>query len=109
MAGTYKNRTRARGKRGKEYIRLSAGPLRNKYVHKFVAEAMLGRVLKEDECVDHRDRNGLNPAPWNLRVVTVIGNSRKSTPPLKGEVIFCGGAYWKERNPDWVDPVGVYV
>lgn len=107
MTGTYKNHTRTRGKeKGKTYVRICAGPEKDTYVHTLVAQAMLGRELQEHECVDHRDANGLNPAPWNLRVVTIIGNSRKKTPPLKGEVIFCGAAYWKERNPEWIDPLG---
>ena len=90
----------------KEYIRICAGTERTEYVHTLIAEGMLGRELRADECVDHRDGNGLNPKPWNLRVVTIIGNSRKKSPPLKGEVIFDGARYWKERNPDWVDPLG---
>ena len=105
MTGTYVNRTRRKGLCGKKYIRFCAGPQSKRYVHQTIAEAMLGRKLREGEVVDHRDGNGLNPAPWNLRVMTVIGNSRKSTPPLLGEIIFCGAAYWKERNPDWIDPL----
>lgn len=84
---------------------MCAGPEVDRYVHQLIAEAMMGRELLEHEAVDHRDGNGLNPAPWNLRVMTVIGNSRKKTKPLLGEIIFDGAAFWKAHNPDWVDPV----
>ena len=107
MTGTYTHSTRKRGLAGKHYVRICAGTSRGEYAHTLIAEAMLGRELREHECVDHRDGDGLNPQPWNLRVVTIIGNSRKKTPPLKGEVIFDGAQYWKDRNPDWVDPLGL--
>lgn len=108
MTGTYKAHTRTKGKlKGKDYLRFCAGPKRGRYVHQEIAEAMLGRPLREGEAVDHRDGNGLNPACWNLRVMTVLGNSRKRTAPLLGEIIFCGAAYWKERNPGWIDPLEV--
>lgn len=52
----------------KGYLTIKAGPLRDKRVHVLVAEAMLGRALKEDEDVDHKDGNKLNPHPSNLIV-----------------------------------------
>ena len=50
----------------KGYIRITAGPLRNQYLHRIVAAAMIGRPLTKDEEVDHRDRNKLNPWFTNL-------------------------------------------
>jgi hypothetical protein len=44
----------------KGYPRVTAGPLRHQYVHRIVAAAIIGRDLKKDEQVDHRDRNRLN-------------------------------------------------
>ena len=44
----------------KGYPRFTAGPLRGQYIHRVVAEALLGRKLKKDEQVDHRDHNKLN-------------------------------------------------
>ena len=70
----YTNTSLRRGKLNTPYLRISAGPLRGKYVHELVAEAMLGRPLAEDEEVDHLDENGLNPDWRNLEVVTKAEN-----------------------------------
>lgn len=59
------------------YLRIGAGPLRGKYVHTIVAEAMLGRALREDETVHHKDADRLNPSPDNLEVVPRDENSRE--------------------------------
>lgn len=53
---------------GKGYLKIKAGPHREKYVHIMVAEAMLGRELKKDEDVDHYDGDKLNCDWRNLRV-----------------------------------------
>jgi len=53
------------------YIRIKAGPQRDKYVHKIVAEAMLRRELRDDETVDHIDGNKLNNHWENLQVLTL--------------------------------------
>jgi HNH endonuclease len=59
------------------YLRISAGPLRGRYVHDLVMEAKLGRRLNvETETVEHLDGDGLNPHPDNLIVVTREENSR---------------------------------
>lgn len=57
------------------YPRISAGPLRNVYVHTLVAEAKIGRKLTADEVVDHIDGNKLNCAPENLRVIPRPANT----------------------------------
>lgn len=53
----------------KNYLSISAGPLRGKRVHILVAEAMLGRKLHRDETVHHRDLNMLNCCWSNLKVM----------------------------------------
>jgi len=58
------------------YLRIKAGPQRDKYVHILVAEAKIGRKLLSSETVEHIDGNGLNVDPSNLTVVTRPENSR---------------------------------
>lgn len=65
------------GKRGagttakttKGYLRITAGPCRNEYIHRIVAGALLGRELKKDEQVHHRNNNKLDPRPDNLLIL----------------------------------------
>lgn len=52
----------------KGYLRVTAGPCRHMYVHRIVAAAMLGRELKKDEEVHHRE-NKLDPRHTNLMVL----------------------------------------
>lgn len=53
----------------KGYPRVTAGPLRNQYVHRVVAAAMLGRELRKDEEVHHRDGDRRNFWFSNLLVL----------------------------------------
>ena len=53
----------------KGYLTITAGPLRGKRLHTLIAEAMLGRELKPDEDVHHRDGNKLNCHWKNLQVL----------------------------------------
>ena len=53
----------------KGYLAITAGPHRGKRVHTLVAEAMLGRKLRPDEEVHHKDSNKLNPDWRNLEVL----------------------------------------
>ena len=53
----------------KGYPRVSAGPHRNKYVHRMIAAAMLGRELTKDEEVHHKNGDKLDFAFQNLFVL----------------------------------------
>lgn len=53
----------------KGYLRITAGPLRNIFVHRLIGEALAGRPLREDEEVHHIDGDRLNCHPSNLEVM----------------------------------------
>jgi len=53
----------------KRYPRVTAGPLRHKYIHRIVAVALLGRELNKDEQVHHRDGDRRNFNWDNLLVL----------------------------------------
>jgi hypothetical protein len=53
----------------KGYLRITAGPLRNEYVHRIVAAAWLGRDLTKDEQVHYRNGDKLDPRHWNLLIL----------------------------------------
>lgn len=65
--GTYVNKT---GNGKAPYLRISAGPHRDRYVHEMVMEAKLGRELLPGETVEHDNADGLDCDWRNLRVVT---------------------------------------
>lgn len=67
MKRRFKGGTTARTTKG--YLRIVAGPLRHKYVHRIIAAAMIGRELTKDEQVHHKDGSKLNVAPTNLFVL----------------------------------------
>lgn len=72
----------------KGYLTIKAGPCRDVRVHTLVAEAMLGRPLREDEDVHHKDENKLNPHWTNLQVVDKVthgGISNKKRWMLKDQ------------------------
>jgi hypothetical protein len=55
----------------KGYPRFSSGPLRGKYVHRVVMEKKLGRPLRDDEDVHHKDGDKTN---FKLRNLKVLGH-----------------------------------
>jgi hypothetical protein len=70
----------------KGYLVVKAGPCRDVRVHILVAEAMLGRPLRDGEEVHHKDEDKLNPHWTNLQVldkVTHAGISNKKRWMLK--------------------------
>lgn len=64
---TFKTATTVKTTKG--YPRVSAGPHRNKYVHRMIAAAMLGRELSKDEEVHHKNGDKLDFAFQNLFVL----------------------------------------
>lgn len=74
-----------RSKKRPPYLRISAGPLRGKYVHTLVAEAKIGRKLLPSETVEHGDGNGLNPSPDNLEIVTRTENTSRMHQRRRGQ------------------------
>lgn len=60
------------------YLRVSSGPQRGQYVHRLVAEAMLGRSLMAFEEVDHKDGNTLNNHFTNLQIVHASAHAKKT-------------------------------
>ena len=78
MSGRFKGGVAVNNCRGVKYLRITAGPLRGVYVHTLVARAKLGRELAENETVDHKDGDGLNPHPDNLEVVSQGENTRRA-------------------------------
>ena len=71
-----KTRKDGKARKGAKYLRITAGPQRGRYVHDLIAEARMGRLLENDETVEHIDGNGLNVEPDNLIVVTKAVNTR---------------------------------
>ena len=76
-----------RSKKRPPYLRISAGPLRGKYVHTVVVEAKIGRKLAENETVEHRNGNGLDCSPDNLEVVSLSENVKRMHSRRKMESI----------------------
>jgi hypothetical protein len=81
--GTYVNTITKPGGRKIAYLRVSAGPQRDRYVHQLVAEAMLGRPLAADEEVDHEDQNTLNNDWRNLKVKTTTEHTHTTNRRMK--------------------------
>lgn len=61
-----------------QYIRVTAGPQRGKYLHQLIAEAKLGRALMPFEEVDHDNGNTLDNDPDNLIVRHSRVHARKT-------------------------------
>lgn len=58
------------------YLRITSGPNRGQYVHRLVAAAMLGRPLREDEEVDHKNGDTLDNEWTNLQVISTIEHAK---------------------------------
>lgn len=53
------------------YLKITAGPCRNRLVHVMIAEGMLGRKLRKDEHVHHKDGDVKHCEWTNLLVLDV--------------------------------------
>lgn len=56
----------------KRYPRVTAGPLRHRYIHRIVAAALVGRELNRDEEVHHKDGDRRN---FNWNNLFIVGSS----------------------------------
>jgi hypothetical protein len=64
-------RSRGYSIHSKGYLKITSGPLRYQYIHRIVAAALLGRDLRRDEEIHHRDGDKRN-FKWNN--LTVMGS-----------------------------------
>lgn len=67
----------------KGYWRYSCSEYRDQYVHRVMMEHHLGRKLRDNEVVHHRDGNGLNneehyDGKWNLELMDVLKHNAAS-------------------------------
>lgn len=95
--GVYLNVTKLKGGKKLPYLRVCAGPQRDEYVHRLIAEALMRRPLKPHETVDHKDQNSLNCHPCNIQVLSWSDHGKLSNARRKDgveyvdyEIIFDG-------------------
>jgi hypothetical protein len=116
--GVHKNVTKGVTKAGRRYfipyLRVSAGPQRNEYVHRMIAEALLRRPLKPNETVDHKDSESLNCDPANIQVLSWSDHGKvtrardRKKEGLEGinyEVILDGAKVFRKEEEDLREPI----
>lgn len=86
----------------KGYWRYSAGEYRDRRVHRVLMEKHLGRELRKDEHVHHRDGNKLNngdhaDGQWNLKV---LGESEHNAVSSK-QYWFLKTNIWPQEKKAW--------
>jgi HNH endonuclease len=81
----------------KGYLRVTAGPCRHAYVHRIVAAAWIGRELKKDEQVHHRNGDRLDPRHTNL---FILGESDHSWVSAK-QAWFMQNIYEPAEKREW--------
>jgi hypothetical protein len=81
------------------YLHASLPGGREEFVHRLVAEVMLGRRLRRGEIVHHRDENKRNNQPGNLEVLPSHSvHAREHQPNVAGQACtFCGAPAWGRR------------
>ena len=69
------------------------------YIHRLEAEKLLGRPLKKEECVHHKDENKLNNSLDNLMIFATIGDH---TAFHNGCNVYCkNGIWYAESKPQY--------
>jgi len=80
-------------------------PRTRQYLHRVIFQRIIDRLLARDECVNHRDGNGLNNHRENLRLATHIENTRnqrKSSANTSGHKGVC----WHKHVGKWMAQIG---
>ena len=81
-------------------------PRSTQYLHRVILQRILDRPLERDECVDHRDGDGLNNCHENLRLASHtenMRNRRKHDNNTSGRK----GVYWYKRDLKWMAKIKV--
>lgn len=86
----------------KGYWRYSSGEHRGQYVHRVLMEKHLGRKLRKDEIVHHRDSNRLNyeehwDGKWNL----IVMGEREHNAVSAKQYWFLSMFIWPLEKRDW--------
>ncbi len=87
----YKATVRPDGQRMIRCRKARCSPMR---FHRLIAECVLGRELKPEEEVDHKNRNRAHNRVTNLRVVSGTENHHNKAAPN-------GGVSWHSRDELW--------
>ena len=86
----------------KGYWRYSAGELRGQRVHRVMMEKHIGRKLRKDEIVHHRDGNRLNleehwDGKWNLELMGEVQHNAVSAK----QYWFLATFIWPREKQEW--------
>jgi hypothetical protein len=83
-----------------KYVRFDLRPHGLVFLHRLVAAEALGRELRPDEHVHHRDGNGFHNDPRNLEVIPAGEHSRLTAlkTPLLSACEQCGKVFWRRQK-----------
>jgi hypothetical protein len=94
----------------KGYFRYSAGPNRNKRVHRVMMEERLGRPLKKNEVVNHRDGNKQNNGlHWDGQSNLELMDVEKHNAVSAKQYWFLKTNVWPKEQQEWAEYFGVSV